>query len=91
MEEIIKLVAQKAGISPSVAQIAVSTALSAVKNKLPGDVGCLLDSFIGSDSGSAAEPLGKITKTSRKTKSSSDTLGTIGNIISGLSKVFGRK
>ena len=48
MEELIKLVAKKAGINETVAQIAVNTVLSNLKSKLPMNIGSILDSLLGS-------------------------------------------
>ena len=89
MEELVKLVAKKAGINESIAQIAVTTVLSAVKAKLPASVGGILDSFLGSNSKPTTT---KTTKTTKgKNAKSSDMLGGVDNIIGGLGKLLGKK
>jgi len=50
--EIVKMVAKKANISESIAQIAVDTVLTALKGKLPTAASGILDTFLSS--GSAA-------------------------------------
>lgn len=50
MEELIKMVAQKAGISNDQAQAAVDTVLKFLKGKLPGPVGSQVEGILkGSD------------------------------------------
>jgi hypothetical protein len=78
-QEIVKLVASKAGISEPIAKIAVETVLSLLKDKLPAVVGTQLDSFLGADN-----------KKSSKS-SQNDTLGGLTDIVSGLGGLFGGK
>jgi len=54
MEEVIKLVTQKAGISESQATTAVETVLGFLKQRLPGPVAGQLDGVIGG-TGSSTE------------------------------------
>lgn len=57
MEELIKLVTSKVGISESQAKSAVETVVSFLKDKLPGGLGGQLESFIhgsGKSGGDAA-------------------------------------
>jgi hypothetical protein len=57
MEELIKMVTQKVGISESQAKSAVETIVSFLKDKMPA-IGGQVESFIkGSTAGSAAENL----------------------------------
>jgi len=51
VDEIVKAVAKKTKMPEAVAKIAVDTALSTLKKKLPSNVGGILDSFL--DSGSS--------------------------------------
>jgi len=60
MEEIVKLVASKTGMSEAVAKVAVETVISTLKTKLPAGMGDQLDSFIGGSQGSSENPLGDI-------------------------------
>jgi len=54
MEELIKMVMQKAGISDSQAKSAFDTVLSFLKDKMPAGIGNQVDSFLKSNAGSAA-------------------------------------
>jgi nucleoid DNA-binding protein len=75
--EIVKMVAKKANLSESVAQIAVDTVLNVLKTKLPPAVGSTLDSFLGSGSAAA--------KTTKKGDNPLGGLGDIaGNVLGGL-------
>jgi hypothetical protein len=47
MEELIKLVTQKTGISKEQAQAAVETVLKFLKGKLPGPIGSQIDGVLG--------------------------------------------
>ena len=49
IDEIVKMVAKKAKIPEAVALIAVNTVIGALKKKLPGNVGSLVESFVNSD------------------------------------------
>ena len=74
MQDIIKLVTEKTGLSESKAQEVVQMALGFVKDKLPAGVGSQLDSFIGS-----------------KGESNEKSDSTMGNILGGVSSLFGGK
>ena len=52
MESIVKLVAEKTGITESQAKVAVDTVASYLKTKLPAGVGSQVDSFLQGGSGS---------------------------------------
>lgn len=52
MEELIKMVTAKVGISESQARGAVETVVSFLKDKMPGGIGNQVESFIGGNSGS---------------------------------------
>lgn len=59
MDEIIKMVASKTGMSESVAKIAVDIVLSQLKNKLPEGVGSQIESLLGGNSSAkSSNPLG---------------------------------
>jgi uncharacterized protein (DUF2267 family) len=57
-EELIKQVAQKTGLSPDMARVAVDTMLSFLKEKLPGPIAAEVDAVMGGGGG-----LGDIGKT----------------------------
>jgi hypothetical protein len=52
MEELIKMVTAKVGISESQAKGAVETVVSFLKDKMPGGLGSQVESFISGNSGS---------------------------------------
>jgi hypothetical protein len=52
MEELIKMVSQKVGISESQAKSAVDTIVSFLKDKMPGGLGSQVESFINGNSSS---------------------------------------
>ena len=52
MEELIKMVTQKVGISEAQAKSAVETVVSFLKDKMPGGLGSQVESFIGGNAGS---------------------------------------
>ena len=52
MEELIKMVTQKVGISEAQAKSAVETVVSFLKDKMPGGIGSQVESFIGGNAGS---------------------------------------
>jgi len=94
--EIVKLVAKKANISESVAQVAVDTVFKFLKDKLPPVVGNTLESFLGSDSTAKstkpATKSSKVTKTTSKSSKKSDNpLGDLGSIVGSLGNLFGGK
>ena len=82
MNELVKLVAKKTGMSESIAQIAVTTVISALKTKLPKEVSGILDTFVGT---------GGSTTTKGKSTKSDNPLGSIGNVIGGLGDLLGKK
>lgn len=47
MEELVKMVSQKAGISQDQAKTAVATVLSYLNDKLPAPIGGQIDSLLG--------------------------------------------
>jgi hypothetical protein len=51
MEELIKVVTAKAGISESQAKSAVETVVSFLKDKMPGGIGSQVESFISGNAG----------------------------------------
>ena len=51
MDELVKLVAGKVGISPEQAEKAVTTVLGFLKDKLPGPIAGQLDHIVGGGSG----------------------------------------
>jgi len=59
MEQIIKLVSEKAGISETQAKVAVAAVASFLKDKMPGGIGTQVESFIkGGASGAAGDLAG---------------------------------
>jgi hypothetical protein len=60
MEELIKLVSEKTGVSEEIAEKAVEVVLDYLKEKLPGPVGGQIDSLLGGGGGlaDAAKGLG---------------------------------
>jgi nucleoid DNA-binding protein len=52
MEELIKMVTQKVGISESQAKSAVETVVSFLKDKMPGGIGTQVESFVKGNTGS---------------------------------------
>jgi uncharacterized protein (DUF2267 family) len=51
MEELIKTVTAKAGISESQAKSAVETVVSFIKDKMPGGIGGQVESFLAGNAG----------------------------------------
>jgi hypothetical protein len=60
MEELIKMVTSKVGISESQAKSAVETVVSFLKDKMPGGIGSQVESFIGGKSGSVGNVVDSI-------------------------------
>ncbi|MBF6607320.1 MAG: hypothetical protein ITG00_01115 [Flavobacterium sp.] len=60
MDEIVKMVADRTGMSESAARTAVVTVLGFLKDKLPAGIGDHLESFIDSDGSGKDSPLGDI-------------------------------
>lgn len=58
MEELIKVVTQKVGISEAQARSAVETIVSFLKEKMPGGVGGQVESFIKGKSSSLGNVIG---------------------------------
>ena len=54
MEELIKLVSQKAGIPEAQAKTAVETVMGFIKEKLPAPMAAQLDGLIAANAGQAA-------------------------------------
>ncbi len=52
MQELIKLVTEKTGISESQAKSAVETVVGFIKDKMPGGLGGQVESFISGNAGS---------------------------------------
>ena len=46
MEELVKMVTQKTGISESQAKSAIDTVVSFLKDKMPGGIGSQVESFV---------------------------------------------
>lgn len=61
MNEIVKMVAAKTGLSESIAKIAADTVLSQLKSKLPPAIGGQLDSLMGGSGSKSTNPLGGLT------------------------------
>ena len=59
MEELIKLVTQKVGISPDQAQAAVQVVLKFLKDKLPKPVAGQIDKALGLSGGDPAQGVAK--------------------------------
>lgn len=62
MENLIKAISEKTGISPEQAKGAAETAINFIKDKLPAGIGSQLDSLVGGNGGAKMEesPLGKL-------------------------------
>jgi len=91
--EIVKMVAKKANISESIAQVAVDTVFKFLKGKLPPVVGNTLESLLGS--GATTTTTTKSTKTGKTASSSSkksdNPLGGLGGITDVLGGLLGKK
>ncbi|MDR1757614.1 MAG: hypothetical protein LBR51_01455 [Bacteroidales bacterium] len=87
MQEIIKNVAKKAGISESVAEVAVQTVLSMLKNKLPDSIGGVLSSFLNDTQNTKKTTT---TKKSTTTKKNDDGFG-LDDIVQGLGGLLSKK
>ena len=64
MQEIVKLVAQKTGMSEDIAKVAVETVLGFLKDKLPAPLAGQLDAVIGAGApdGGGGPDLGALAK-----------------------------
>lgn len=61
MDELLKMVQDKAGISPEQAQAAITTVMGFVKDKLPGPIADQLEGFLdGSDGDDDGGLMGKL-------------------------------
>jgi len=58
MENIVKLVAEKTGITEAQAQVAVNTVVSVLKDKLPAGIGSQVESLV--QGGGSSDALGGI-------------------------------
>ncbi|TAH39918.1 MAG: hypothetical protein EYC69_12490 [Bacteroidetes bacterium] len=58
MDNIVKMVTEKAGISESQAKLAVDTVVSFLKDKMPAGVGSQVESFMKGGSGSFGDLAG---------------------------------
>ena len=76
MDELVKLVSSKVGISPEQAQQAVTTVIGFLKEKLPAGLGSQLDGLVGGGGAGAAGGAGGL------------DLGSVENAVGGL---FGKK
>jgi hypothetical protein len=61
MDELIKLVAQQAGLAPQVAKLAVDAVLTGLKAKLPGPVAAQIDAVLNPNP-QAGGTLGNVAK-----------------------------
>ena len=62
MNELVKLVAQKAGISEDIARTAVNTVLGFLKDRLPPQIAGQLDSVIAGNPQAQGQGLGDVAK-----------------------------
>jgi len=60
MEELIKTVTAKAGISESQAKSAIETVVSFLKDKLPGGIGGQVESFLAGNAGKVGDVIDTI-------------------------------
>ena len=65
MDELIKLVAQKAGINAAAAKTAVETVMAFIKTKLPAPLAAQLDALVAGQAGNLAQGLGAVTGTKK--------------------------
>jgi len=94
--EIVKMVAKKANISESIAQVAVDTVFKFLKDKLPPVVGNTLESLLGSGAtAKTTSPASKSTKAgstaSKGGKKGDNPLGGLGGITDVLGGLLGKK
>jgi hypothetical protein len=61
VDELIKLVAQKAGINAAAAKTAVETVMAFVKTKLPAPLAAQLDALVAGQAANLAQGLGAVT------------------------------
>ena len=81
MDELVKLVAQRVGLSEAQAQQAVETVMGFLKDKSPagGQLDDLLKGVMGGLSGNAAELLNDV-----KSGNTNELLGDVSNLLGGL-------
>ena len=60
MDELVKMVSKKTGLSPEMAKVAVETVIGYLKSKLPAPVASQIDSVLGGTG--AAQDLGGLAK-----------------------------
>ncbi|HFC11210.1 MAG TPA: hypothetical protein ENJ56_00095 [Anaerolineae bacterium] len=60
MDELVKIISEKAGISESQAQMAAGAAIEFIKDKLPAPIASQVDGLLGGEGGGAAGMLGKL-------------------------------
>lgn len=58
MENVIKMVTEKAGISEAQAKTAVDTVVNFLKDKMPAGIGSQVESFVKGGAGSAGDVVG---------------------------------
>jgi len=73
MEELVRQVAERTGISEAQAQTAVTTVLGFLKTRLPEPIAGQLDSFLGAGAGAAGGLAG----------TAGDVLGGLGGMLGG--------
>lgn len=78
MDELIKQVVERTGISEAQAQTAVTTVLGFLKNRLPEPIAGQLDGFLGGAAGAAGGLAGGLA-------------GSAGDVLGGLGGMFGGK
>ena len=97
INEIVKMVANKANLSEPIARIAVDVVISQLRGKLPPVVGNTLDSLLGTSTntttstGTAKKTTTTAKKTTTTTKKSDNPLGDLGNIAGTLGNLLGKK
>ena len=81
MDELIKQVVERTGISESQAQTAVTTVLGFLKNRLPEPIAGQLDGFLGGAAGAAGGVAG----------AAGGLAGSAGDVLGGLGGMLGGK
>jgi hypothetical protein len=77
MEELIRQVAERTGISEAQAQTAVTTVLGFIKGRLPEPLAGQLDGFLGGAAGAAGGAIGGLGG------AAGDVLGGLGGLLGG--------
>ena len=84
MDELIKQVVERTGISEAQAQTAVTTVLGFLKDKLPAPIAGQLDGFLGGAAGAAGGVVGAAGGIAGGLASSAgDVLGGLGGMLGG--------